>query len=78
MKNFALIGVGGFIAPRHLKAIKDTGNALVAAITALRGTKTILIVAHRISTVEHCDRLFRLESGAMTQTELRPQAIPNC
>ena len=32
MNNFALIGVGGFIAPRHLKAIKDTGNALVAAL----------------------------------------------
>jgi ABC-type protease/lipase transport system fused ATPase/permease subunit len=77
MKNFALIGVGGFIAPRHLKAIKDTGNALVAAITALHGTKTILIVAHRLSTVEHCDRLFRLECGVMTQTELRPQAFPN-
>jgi UDP-N-acetyl-2-amino-2-deoxyglucuronate dehydrogenase len=32
MKNFALIGVGGYIAPRHLKAIKDTGNRLVAAL----------------------------------------------
>ncbi|MBN1787173.1 MAG: Gfo/Idh/MocA family oxidoreductase [Sedimentisphaerales bacterium] len=32
MKRFALIGVGGFIAPRHLKAIKDTGNILVAAL----------------------------------------------
>ncbi len=31
MKNFALIGVGGYIAPRHLKAIKDTGNQLLAA-----------------------------------------------
>lgn len=31
MKNFALIGVGGYIAPRHLRAIKDTGNELVAA-----------------------------------------------
>ncbi len=31
MKNFALIGVGGYIAPRHLKAIKETGNNLVAA-----------------------------------------------
>ncbi len=29
MKNFALIGLG-FIGPRHLKAIKDTGNRLVA------------------------------------------------
>ncbi len=31
MKNFAIIGVGGYIAPRHLKAIKDTGNNLSAA-----------------------------------------------
>ena len=31
MKNFALIGVGGYIAPRHLKAIKDTGNNLISA-----------------------------------------------
>ncbi|HUS00532.1 MAG TPA: Gfo/Idh/MocA family oxidoreductase [Chitinophagaceae bacterium] len=32
MKNFAIIGVAGFIAPRHLKAIKETGNNLVAAL----------------------------------------------
>ncbi len=31
-KNFALTGVAGFVAPRHLKAIKDTGNRLVAAV----------------------------------------------
>lgn len=32
MKNFSLIGAGGYIAPRHMKAIKDTGNNLLAAI----------------------------------------------
>jgi len=32
MENFALIGVGGYIAPRHLGAIKDTGNNLVCAL----------------------------------------------
>jgi len=32
MNNFALIGVGGYIAPRHMKAIKETGNELVAAM----------------------------------------------
>jgi UDP-N-acetyl-2-amino-2-deoxyglucuronate dehydrogenase len=32
MKDFVLIGAAGFIAPRHLKAIKDTGNRLVAAL----------------------------------------------
>lgn len=31
MKNFALIGAAGYIAPRHLRAIKDTNNRLVAA-----------------------------------------------
>ena len=32
MKKFALIGTAGYIAPRHLKAIKDTGNELVVAM----------------------------------------------
>ncbi|HET55721.1 MAG TPA: Gfo/Idh/MocA family oxidoreductase [Ignavibacteria bacterium] len=32
MKNFALTGIAGYIAPRHLKAIKETGNNLIAAV----------------------------------------------
>ena len=32
MKNFALLGAAGYIAPRHLKAIKDTNNNLIAAL----------------------------------------------
>lgn len=32
MKNFAITGIGGYIAPRHLQAIKETGNRLVAAM----------------------------------------------
>ena len=31
MKKFALVGAAGYIAPRHMKAIKDTHNELVAA-----------------------------------------------
>lgn len=31
MKYFTLIGAAGYIAPRHMKAIKDTGNTLIAA-----------------------------------------------
>jgi UDP-N-acetyl-2-amino-2-deoxyglucuronate dehydrogenase len=31
-KNFALIGAGGYVAPRHMKAIRDTGNNLVVAV----------------------------------------------
>ncbi len=32
MKNFVLIGAAGYIAPRHMRAIKDTGNNLVAIL----------------------------------------------
>ena len=32
MKNFAITGVAGFVAARHLKAIADTGNRLVVAV----------------------------------------------
>lgn len=32
MKNFALIGAAGFVAPRHMRAIRDTGNTLAAAL----------------------------------------------
>jgi len=31
-KNFAITGVAGYVAPRHLKAIKETGNQLIAAV----------------------------------------------
>ncbi|MED7818619.1 MULTISPECIES: Gfo/Idh/MocA family oxidoreductase [unclassified Francisella] len=37
MKNFALIGAAGYIAPRHMKAIKETGNSLVASYDVYDG-----------------------------------------
>ena len=35
--NFALIGAAGYIAPRHMKAIRDTGNNLIAALDPYDG-----------------------------------------
>lgn len=37
MKNFALIGAAGYIAPRHMRAIKETGNNLVCALDPYDG-----------------------------------------
>ena len=45
----------------------DTETGVMEAIRALHGQKTILIVAHRLSTVAHCDRLYRLEDGRMVR-----------
>jgi ATP-binding cassette, subfamily B, bacterial PglK len=40
-----------------------TESGVMRAVMALHGAKTILIVAHRLSTVAHCDRLYRLDQG---------------
>ena len=37
MKRFSLIGAAGYVAPRHMKAIKETGNNLVAALDPYDG-----------------------------------------
>ena len=41
MKHFALIGAAGYIAPRHMKAIADTGNELLAAFDPYDGVGQI-------------------------------------
>ena len=41
MKNFILIGAAGYIAPRHMKAIKQTGNNLIAAYDPYDGVGVI-------------------------------------
>ena len=42
-----------------------TEQGVMQAVKALQGSKTILIVAHRLSTVEHCDRLYCMEKGVL-------------
>jgi ATP-binding cassette subfamily C protein len=44
----------------------ETEKAIVKTISGLKGSKTILVIAHRMSTMEDCDRLYFLENGVLT------------
>ena len=41
----------------------ETEKEIVAEIKRFKGKKTMIIIAHRFSTVEHCDRIYKLEKG---------------
>ena len=59
MKNFVLIGAAGYIAPRHMKAIKETGNNLIAAFDPYDGVGIIdshFPQAHFFTEFERFDR----------------------
>ena len=45
-----------------------TEKDVMASVAALRGTKTLIMIAHRTSTLTQCDRLYRLDHGQITQT----------
>ena len=46
----------------------ETEQGVMRSVEALQGAKTLLIVAHRLSTVAKCDRLYRLENGRIVQS----------
>lgn len=45
-----------------------TERGFMGAVDALHGRKTILIVAHRLSTVEQCNKIFQLENGQLAES----------
>jgi len=70
MKNFALIGAAGFVAPRHMKAITETGNRLIAAYDpndSVGIIDTYAPDAHFFTEFErfdrHVDKLHRMSSA---------------
>lgn len=41
----------------------ETESLITEAITSLSGQKTMIIIAHRLTTVKHCDRIYIMEKG---------------
>jgi len=46
---------------------RETESAVMEAIRSLQGKKTMIIVAHRLSTIEHCDIIYRIKKGKVKQ-----------
>jgi ABC-type multidrug transport system fused ATPase/permease subunit len=46
----------------------DTERAVMEAVESLHGTRTIIMVAHRLSTMARCDVLHRIEHGRIVQS----------
>ena len=46
----------------------ETEKLVSEAIHSLAGTKTLIIIAHRLTTVEHCDRIYLLENGGIVKS----------
>jgi ABC-type multidrug transport system fused ATPase/permease subunit len=53
-----------------------TERGVMQAVTALHGRKTIVIIAHRLSTVAGCDRLYRLEAGRVVAEGTHAEVLP--
>ena len=53
----------------------STESEVMDAIDALKGSKTVIIVAHRLSTVEKCDRIFRLQDGKLVDTDTAAEIL---
>lgn len=48
----------------------ETETAIMEAIDKFHGRKTLIIIAHRLRTIENCDMIFKVEGGKITETTL--------
>lgn len=80
MKNFALIGAAGFVAPRHLQAIQETGNELLAALDHNDSVGVLdryFPQAHFFVEYERFDRHLEKLKRAGTQLDYLSVCSPN-
>lgn len=49
---------------------QETERAIIESINALHGKKTMIIIAHRLTTIEDCDVIYQVENGKIMETTL--------
>lgn len=54
-----------------------TERAVMKAVLAMQGEKTIVVVAHRLSTLEHCDKIYRIEQGVIVESGAASKVLEN-
>ena len=45
----------------------ETETAIMESIERLKGNKTLVIIAHRLTTIEHCDKVYRVADGKVIE-----------
>lgn len=53
----------------------ETEREIVEEIRRLKGQKTMIVIAHRLTTVQHCDRIYRLEKGRIVEEGTPEQVL---
>ena len=53
----------------------ETGLEIVEEILRLKVKKTMIVIAHRLSTVQHCDWIYRLEEGRIVEAGSPQQVL---
>jgi ABC-type multidrug transport system fused ATPase/permease subunit len=53
----------------------ETEREIVEEIKRLKGQKTMIVIAHRLTTVQHCDRIYRLEQGRIIEEGTPEQVL---
>ena len=55
----------------------ETEQEITAEIQRLKGKKTMIVIAHRFSTIQHCDRIYQLENGKIVASGTPKEVLNN-
>ena len=53
----------------------ETEKEIIEEILHLKGKKTMIVIAHRLTTIQHCDHIFRMENGKIVEEGTPEKAL---